>query len=437
MREAKDNLAMKTYDVVIVGAGAGGLFAAACLVNAGRSVLLLDGSEVLGGRASSVQIDGFTVNKGAIALKTGGVMEEIMRESGVALDVRIPEPRTTFRVDGKIVNSGKGGLGILLAGLTKSAAKIGAKFVDARNGDLPEEQQTTKEWLTTFTRNKTVHGLFRNLCAILFSVNPEELPARTFLSFFARSASVPIGFCPRGTIGVWQDIAAAIQARGGEIRLATPVKQIVVENGIATGVVVDGPDGPQTIAARAVISNTGVMGTIGLAGADRMGPDYVALAMRMMKPTTIINIYLASRERIIETAGLVTLANTARLCTVGDMTLTCPELAPPGWHMYVAYSVPEFGSQDDEQAEIDFALAELQREYPAFANARVLLAEKTLGNWTRAGYNMEQTTPVANLWNVGDSVITAGDGGTQACAATGRNAAQMAIDWIGKHANAA
>lgn len=428
---------MKTYDAVVIGAGAGGLFAAACLVNAGRSVLLLDGSDTVGGRASSVQIDGFTVNKGAIALKTGGVMEEIMRESGVALDVRIPEPRTAFRVDGKIVNSGKGGLGILLAGLTKSAAKIGAKFVDARNGDLPEEQQTTKEWLSGFTRNKTVHGLFRNLCAVLFSVNPEELPARTFLSFFARSASVPIGFCPRGTMGVWQDVAGAIEARGGNIRLGTPVQRVIVQDGVATGVVIDGPDGPETIATRAVISNTGILGTIALVGADVMGHDYVARAHHLMKPTTIYNFYLASQEPIIETPGLLTLANTRRLCTLGDLTLTCPELAPPGWHMYVAYSVPEVGSNDDEQAEIDFALQELHNEYPAFGKARVLLAEKTLGNWTRAGYTMEQETALPNLWNVGDAVIAAGDGGTQACAATGRNAADMALAWLKQSAQAA
>ncbi len=428
---------MKVYDVVVVGAGAGGLFAAACVAAKGFAVLLLDDGERVGGRATSYQIDGFTVNTGAIALKTGGVMQDILDDLGIALDVRIPEPRTTFRVGGRSVAAGKGGLGILLGSLTKAAARIGQTFAQARHGELPEESQTTQEWLNGFTRNQTVHGLFRNLCGVLFAVHPAELPARTFLSFFARSASVPFGYCPCGTIGVWEDVANVIRARGGEIRLATTVERIVVEGGLARGVIVAGLDGGTFIGARAVISNTGVTGTIALVGAEALGKEYTALAARRIKPTTIYNLYLASREKIIESAGLVTLADTQRLCTVGDMTLTCPELAPPGWHMYVAYAVPQPGDRMDDAAQIESALAELQREYPAFASARVLLAERMVGSRTRAGYAMDQATPVANLWNVGDAVISEGDGGTQACAETGRKAADMAISFLSREKDAA
>ena len=56
------------------------------------------------------------------------------------------------------------------------------------------------------------------------------------------------------------------------------------------------------------------------------------------------------------------------------------------------------------------------------------------GDWPAArtcpGYNMPQETPIANLWNVGDSVIAYGDGGTQACAETGKKAAEMAVGWM-------
>ncbi len=48
----------KTYDAIIIGAGAGGLCAAARLVNASRSVLLIDDNERLGGRATSFEKGG-------------------------------------------------------------------------------------------------------------------------------------------------------------------------------------------------------------------------------------------------------------------------------------------------------------------------------------------------------------------------------------------
>ena len=425
---------MKTYDAVIIGAGAGGLIAAACLVNAGKSVLVLEGSDHVGGRAASYTVDGFTINVGAITLKMGGTLEQIFTDTGVPYDVREPSPRTVFRVNGKIVNAGKGGLGMLLAGLTKTAAVIGSKFADARRGDLPDERLSTKEWLNGLTKNKTVHGLFRNLCAVLFSANMEDLPARAFLSFFGSNASTPFGICPRGSIGIWNDLADAIRAKGGEIRLGTKALRISIENSIATGVVLETGD---AIAARSVVSDAGVTATIKLAGEEAIGADYVATAAQTIRPTTMMNIYLATETRILETGALITLGNTDSVCLLGELTATCPELAPPGWYLHVAYSVPKDSTKPlDAEAEIAHALAEIAVEYPAFKEAKLLAAVPMSGEWPAArtcpGYNMPQETPIPNLWNVGDSVIAYGDGGTQACAETGKKAAAWAAEWIGR-----
>ncbi len=426
---------MADYDAVIIGAGAGGLTAAACLVNAGKSVLVVDDHDRVGGRAASYDADGFTINVGAITLKIGGTLEQIFAATGVPYDVRQPEPRTVFRVGGKIVNAGKGGLGMLLAGLTKTAAVIGSKFAEARQGNLPDARLSTKEWLNGLTRNKTVHGLFRNLCAVLFSANPEDLPARAFLSFFGKNASTPFGICPRGTIGIWNDLAEGIVRKGGKIRLETRATRIVIEAGAATGVVLQADGAETTVTAHTVISDAGVSATIALAGEQAMGADYVATAAQTIRPTTMFNIYLASQSRILETAALITLGNTDSLCLVGELTATCPELAPSGWYLHVAYSVPRNSSaQLDPQAEIDRALAELNREYPEFANARLLAATPMFGEWPAArtcpGFSMPQETPIPNLWNVGDSVIAYGDGGTQACAETGKRAAEMAAAYV-------
>lgn len=426
---------MADFDAVVIGAGAGGLIAAACLVNAGKSVLVVEGRDRVGGRSGSYEIDGFTVNIGAITLKMGGTLEQIFAETGVPYDVREPQPRTVFRVNGKIVNAGKGGLGILLAGLTKTAAVIGSKFADARRGDLPDARLSTKEWLSGLTRNKTVHGLFRNLCAVLFSANPEDLPAKAFLSFFGQNASTPFGICPRGSGGIWHDLASAIRTKGGDIRLDTNATRIVIENGTATGVVIEADGVETTVSARTVISDAGVSATIALAGEAAMGTDYVATAAQTIRPTTMFNIYLATQKRVLETGALITLGNTKSLCLLGELTATCPELAPPGWYLHVAYSVPRDSAAPlDADAEIARALAEICQEYPAFADARLLVATPMYGEWPAArtcpGYSMPQETPIPNLWNVGDSVIVYGDGGTQACAETGKRAARLAVEYI-------
>ena len=61
------------YDAVVIGAGAGGMSAAARLTAAGKRVLLVERMNRLGGRASSEIIDGHIVNIGAIAIERGGI----------------------------------------------------------------------------------------------------------------------------------------------------------------------------------------------------------------------------------------------------------------------------------------------------------------------------------------------------------------------------
>ncbi|MGE0596180.1 MAG: phytoene desaturase family protein [Hyphomonadaceae bacterium] len=430
----------QVYDAIIIGAGAGGLSAAARLTVAGKSVLLIDEHDRVGGRATSFEKDGFILNVGAIAIERGGVFDETFQLAGVPLDIREPNPATVFRIDGKTINVAKGGWAVLLGGLTKQAAKIGAQFADARAGDLPQSHLSTAEWLSTMTKNKTVHRLFRNLCAAIFAANADELPARAFLIYFAtKGAFKRFGFCPRGTIGLWNDLAAAIRAKGGEIRLNTKAERIHVEQGVANAVTLRAGATAERVEAKLVISNAGPVATIGLVGEEVLGADYVKRAEQILRPAANIVIDFASRERLVDAPGLVTFGDTDRLCNIAEMTATCPEMAPEGWRLYKAYAVPlpALGDFDDDR-EVEAALEELAAEYPQFANARVLNVKVMRDAWpaqrTCAGYDLEQTTPLPNLWNVGDGVKTYGSGGTEACAETARIVSAQALGWLGRAA---
>ena len=62
----------KQPDVVVIGAGVGGLVAAARLVLAGHRPLLLEATDRLGGRFSTIEKDGFRLPTGAVAVETAG-----------------------------------------------------------------------------------------------------------------------------------------------------------------------------------------------------------------------------------------------------------------------------------------------------------------------------------------------------------------------------
>lgn len=414
------------FDAVVIGAGAGGLCATARLAKAGFSTLLLETHDRLGGRAATEEIEGFKVNIGAIAIELGGVFEETFDTVGAPLDIRVPAVGNAFFLDGKVVDVGRGGWGLLLGGLTKQAARILDKFAEARAGNLPDGRQSTADWLSGYTRNETVHAIFRNLCAAIFACNADELPARAFLTYFtSKGAFKRFGFCPRGTVGVWEDLAAAARRHGADIRLSTPVRKIEIENGRVRGVVARQAGKDIRIEADIVISNAGPKQTVALGSAERFPAEYVGLVRDRLRPAANIVINFASREPLLQAPGIVTFGKTRRLCNMANMTATCPELAPVGWHLYVAYAVP-IPSLGDFDAEIEtkHALADLREQFPGFESAKLLSVRVMRDEWPTqrscAGYDLPRATGVNGLWCVGDAVKEYGNGGTQACAETAK-----------------
>ena len=418
-------------DAVVIGAGAGGLCAAARLVHAGLKPIVIDRLDRLGGRASTEIIDGFTINTGAIALEVGGVFEETFDLAGAPLDLRFPEPASAFYLDHKVVDAGRGGWGILLGQMTKQAARILDKFAEAKSGRLPDGRQSTAEWLSTYTSNETVHALFRNLCAAIFACNADELPARAFLTYFtSKGAFKRFGFCPSGTIGVWRSLAGAIEKKSGQVWLSSPAEAIRIENGRVTGVDVRRDGEVVRIATGIVISNAGPRATVALAGPANIPATYRA-EVDKLRPAANIVINFASRTPLHTAPGIVTFGKTRRLCNMATMTAACPELAPPGWHLYVAYAVPKpaLGAFDGD-AEVALALEDLRDQFPAFDQAKMISIRVMRDDWPAqrscAGYDAARETGVDGLWCVGDAVKVYGNGGTQACAET----AKLVVDAI-------
>jgi phytoene dehydrogenase-like protein len=359
-------------------------------------------------------------------------MEETFRAVGAPWDIRVPSPATLFRIGGRDVDLSRGGWGLLVNGVTKHGARLLESMTRARTGDLPDDRLSTKAWLESFTSNQTLHAVFRNLCAAIFAVNADELPAKAFLTYFIRKGAFRnFGFCPAGTLGLMQGLADVVTARGGDVWLRSEVRALRVENGRVRDALVRRGDEDVPVEADVVISNAGPARTVALAGRGHFAPAYLARMDRDLAPTANIVVNVASRAPLLTAPGIVTFGITRRLCNMANLTATCPELAPPGWHLYVAYGVPRPAVGDfDERAEVEATLQDLRDELPGFDEARILSVEVMRGDWPAqrsiAGLDLPQETTLANLWNVGDGVREYASGGTQACAET----AKLVVDRI-------
>jgi phytoene desaturase len=428
-------MTINDFDAVVIGAGAGGLFTAARLSQQGFRTLVVERLDKVGGRASTDDIDGFKVNNGAIVIELGGITEQTCAEVGAAFDIREPKPPILYRIAGKDVDVTGGGWGFLLSKLTRQGAKLVKGIGAARNDSgLPEDEISTAEWVSKYTKNEGVHGIFRNMCASIFAVGSEDLPARVFLTYFTRkSAFKRFGFHPEGTIGLWRSLAAAIESHGGEVWLSTPVKKILSAGDTVTGVDVLRNGERVTINAPIVVSDVGPAATVSLLGEDNVPADYQDQVKKADRPTAMISVNFASRERLIDVPGMLSFAKSKRLAYIANFTDLCPEMAPEGWNLYVGTAVPKNPTGDfDEAAETEFLLQDLRENIDDFdRRARILNIAVTRDDWPPqravAGFDLTHDTPFAGLWNVGDAVKEYANGGTTACAETAKIVADKIV----------
>ena len=422
------------YDAIVIGAGAGGLFTAARLTHQGYRTLVVERLDKVGGRASTDDIDGFKVNTGAIVIEVGGITEETCQEVGARFDIREPKPPILYRIGGKDIDVTGGGWGFLLGKLTRQGAKLVKGIGAARNDSgLPEDELSTAEWVSKYTKNEGVHGIFRNMCASVFAVGSEDLPARVFLTYFTRkSAFKRFGFHPEGTIGLWRALAAVVEHHGGEIWLSTPVTKIESVDHTVQAIEVVRDGSTVRIDAPIIISDIGPAATVSLLGEDNVPDDYQELVKQGDRPTSMISVNFASKERLVDVPGMLSFSKSRRLAYIANFTDVCPEMAPEGWNLYVGTSVPDNPTADfDEAAETEFLLQDLRDNIEDFDNrARILNIAITRDDWPPqravSGFDISHETPFAGLWNVGDAVKEYANGGTTACAET----AKLVVDKI-------
>ncbi|MDT5182809.1 MAG: phytoene desaturase [Mycobacterium sp.] len=425
---------MQQFDAVVIGAGAGGLFTAARLAHRGYRTLVVERLDKVGGRASTDDIDGFKVNTGAIVIEVGGITQQTCEAVGAPFDIREPQPPILYRIAGKDVDVTGGGWGFLLSKLTRQGAKL-VKGIGAARSDsgLPEDELTTAEWVSRYTKNEGVHGIFRNMCASVFAVGSEDLPARVFLTYFTRkSAFKRFGFHPEGTIGLWRGLAKVVESHGGEVWLNTAVTKILVEGDTVTGVRVVRNAENLEITSPIVVSDVGPAATVGLIGDDNVPAEYCELVRRGDRPTAMISVNFVSQDRLVDVPGMLSFAKSRRLAYIANFTDTCPEMAPEGWNLYVGTAVPKPSvGEFDADAETELLLQDLRDAIDGFdQRARILNIAVTRDGWPPqravAGFDLPRDTPFTGLWNVGDAVKEYANGGTTACAET----AELVVDEI-------
>ena len=233
----------KKFDAIVVGGGPAGCAVGALLSKRGYRVALLEKEAAVGGRASSFQYQGYTVDTGshfAAAFDSSG-MQAIFEEVGADIEMIQVTP-TLMSFD----------LGTRQYGPLTSKEKLGE---DARDDyravrriikEMSSEELakphyhevSAHQWIGEVTQNPKVQDTFRRATGFA-GASMSEISAGAFIETMhdAWNAKAVVNYPAKGgCIRISQVLADRVAAGGGEIHTETAVKQVVVQNGRVTGV---------------------------------------------------------------------------------------------------------------------------------------------------------------------------------------------------------
>lgn len=412
-------------DVVVIGAGMGGLSAAGFLTKAGIKTLLIEKLPFLGGRGSSLAYKGFQISTGAGAFGLG-IHEDIYKPLGADFNVRIPEVNSMYWIKDQwhnVPEKGKLRAAMTLVGGAEEADKVMKAIRRALTWKLPSSCINLREWLAQYVNDERVLDVLRA------NFDDEEVTARAIMQSIKTRGSQPYGYAIGGNRANVQGLVDVIQEKGGEIWKRTRTVRILAEDGVVRGVVVQRKRGKEELKIRckAVICNGGPYKTVELAGKENFDKGYLREMYQTIKTFPWLTFHIATDKPLLSFDGIGFPVSTRIANWVLSPSLLCPEVCPEGRHItYVGSWIP---SQPpwNLRKYFDDTLADLEDMSPRFKKDRgeiLHVAYFLRQDWpmyhSYNGRSMEQKTPVENLYNVGDGVFPEGYGGMWGAAMTGK-----------------
>ena len=226
-------------DVVVVGGGMAGLAAACYLARAGVGVTLFERAPYTGGRAATLEADGFLFNRGGHALYTGGAASRVLEELGVSYEHGIP--KDTFVLEGgKLSPFPADPLGFLRVDFLGPGDKLALlRFFAALGGTKPSNLAGTsvRDWLDRKIRRPRLRRLMSAFArTFTYTTALDLVSAELFVEKLQRSLKHPIHYVDGGWRVLVDGLREAAEHAGARVVEGARVEAVELDNGRTRGV---------------------------------------------------------------------------------------------------------------------------------------------------------------------------------------------------------
>ncbi|MFG6401149.1 FAD-dependent oxidoreductase [Microbacterium sp. P04] len=395
---------METPDVIVIGAGLAGLRAAAHLADAGRTVVVLEAAEVVGGRERTDEVDGFLLDRGFHVLNPAypamhrGVDVPALRLQRFPVGVRVRRERAVvelahpLRLPALIPATLRSGL-ITVADAVALARWIGPALIGPRTLIDGPDQSLRAGW-----DRVGLFGPLRTevLAPFLAGVIADDTGAtsdafvRLLVRMFVLGAP---GLPERGIGALPAQLADTATAAGAAIRLQHRVAKLARTGG-RVEVDIEGAD---TMRARTVVV--------------AVGPGAVSSLVDVPRPVTRgLQTWWFATDAAPSASAMLSVDGRRRGPIVNTSVLSnaAPSYAPAGRHLVHATCLLPAPGSGATEAEVRRHLGEI---WGADANAWEILRRDDVHDALPAqGSPLRTTSPArvaAGVYLAGDHRDTA------------------------------
>jgi phytoene desaturase len=419
-----DTPSRESYDVAVVGAGVGGLSAAALLAKAGKSVLVVERHNKVGGCAHGFDRDGYFFDVGVhLAAGAWGLLDTLLRYLGasdrcrlIAIDpfyrAQFPELLLDAPIDSEgfievharhfpedaagiraLMNASKGLVDEMFR-ISADPSPLELALVPLRfRGIFKHRNATLGEMLDRHLSDPRAKGAFSALWTYA-GTPPSRISfltwTMTLLSYLDHGAY----YCEGGFQQIPDALAASVENDGGDVVLENGAAEILVDGQHARGIKLAGGE---KIIAPIVISNAPARETFGKLIPATQLPRKVVKQLERLEPSLSAYILYIATDLDVAATGVPheTMVYRSwdqdqiwRDCVAGRPggtivtipTLADPSLAPPGGHVVsvmslLSYEAAARWNEQEEQEYVDHLLADAEVVCPGLSG-RILRIER-------------------------------------------------------------